>query len=460
MKIQNARDTDWKCNRKKSRFSLKKSLRILSIRRIDKRPFIFASFIIISILCLSLFSYNSSKAFYIEPDINKQPINKIIKSETLSLKIPSKEKLTGFIKKGETLLDFTKKYDVKSDQLLNILEAAKSSYDLKALQLDRSYQILIDRVNNNILEFKYSTSDYDYLKVKFDKEENVYNAEKIGLPNKKTISVITGQINNSLIESLGGSKEHMNLAFDLADLFSYDIDFTDLKKGDSFAVVLEELYVDSFFKGFGNILFASFTNDGKTYELVKFTIDGKTDYFRADGSTLKKTLMRAPLMYRYVSSTFTNSRFHPILKIYRPHHGVDYVAPTGTPVSAAGDGKVTFRGWKNGYGNFVTIKHEGGYETCYGHLSKFGEDITAGSTVTQGQIIGYVGQTGYATGPHLDYRVSLNGEFLNPLTMTLPAIPISAKHLSSFNKYVSEMKVKINDKLASAKPRKKPKQLT
>ncbi|MBF0517121.1 MAG: M23 family metallopeptidase, partial [Nitrospirae bacterium] len=237
--------------------------------------------------------------------------------------------------------------------------------------------------------------------------------------------------------------------------FDSDLDFTpDLRKGDSLEVVPEELYRDNIFKGYGNILYARFTNNGTRYEAVRYEIDGKAEFFRPNGSSIKKMLMRAPLRYRYISSFFSKSRYHPILRISRPHFGVDYAAPKGTPVSAAGDGVVFDAGRNKQYGNQIFIRHAGGYITAYGHLSAFAKGLKNGDKVTQGEIIGYVGATGLATGPHLDYRVKLEGKPIDPLTMKLPVTPISAKHKEAFSVYVAQMRsVLSKTQVAKAKTR-------
>jgi murein DD-endopeptidase MepM/ murein hydrolase activator NlpD len=190
--------------------------------------------------------------------------------------------------------------------------------------------------------------------------------------------------------------------------------------GDRVKIILEELWAGGAFKGFGNILAAEVINNGRPFRAYRFDDGEGSAYFDADGKSLQKTLLRSPLKFRYISSHFSKRRFHPILRKYRPHLGVDYAAPSGTPVSAAGGGTVLFAGYKGQNGKMVRIKHRGGYQTYYGHLSRIPRKIRKGRKVSQGDIIGYVGSTGLSTGPHLDYRMKLNGRFVNPLKVRLP----------------------------------------
>jgi murein DD-endopeptidase MepM/ murein hydrolase activator NlpD len=206
--------------------------------------------------------------------------------------------------------------------------------------------------------------------------------------------------------------------------------------------------LDGEFKKYGNILSAEFVNNNQTYRAYGFEQNDKADYYDSEGNSLRKTFLKAPLNFRRISSGFSNRRFHPILKVYRPHHGVDYAAPSGTAVSAVGDGKVIFSGYKGQNGNSVIIKHLNGYMTYYGHLSKVRKGIRKGAKVQQGQIIGYVGATGLASGPHLDYRIKVNNRFINPLAMQLPrGKPIPRKLYTQFKKIKDEM----NTRLASIK---------
>ncbi|MGC8719615.1 MAG: peptidoglycan DD-metalloendopeptidase family protein [Thermodesulforhabdaceae bacterium] len=232
--------------------------------------------------------------------------------------------------------------------------------------------------------------------------------------SNSSIKVISGQIENNFYSSAIRAGLHPSLVLDFADIFSSDIDFTsDLRRGDTFSVVV--------WKNPGNpksnkgmILAARINVQGETYEAFFFQPPGqKGAYYDSNGKSLTRAFLKAPLQYRRISSMFTARRFHPILRIYRPHYGIDYAAPTGTPVSAIGSGKIVFMGKKGGFGNLVEIKHNGVYSSSYGHLSRFARGLRVGQYVERGQVIGYVGKTGLATGPHLDFRFYANGRPIN-----------------------------------------------
>jgi murein DD-endopeptidase MepM/ murein hydrolase activator NlpD len=229
------------------------------------------------------------------------------------------------------------------------------------------------------------------------------------------------------------SGEEDQLALDLAEIFAWDVDFhTELQRGDSFRVAVEKLTLDGRFCRYGRILSAEFTRGTRLLRAVWFEgSQASAGYYTPEGTPLRKAFLRSPLKFSRISSGFTRSRFHPILHTSRPHLGVDYAAPVGTAVRAAGDGVVVQAGWMGGYGKAVRIRHANGYETLYGHLSRF--QVARGTRVAQGQVIGAVGRTGLATGPHLDYRMLRNGVFINPLKLqSPPAEPVPARERPAF----------------------------
>jgi len=221
----------------------------------------------------------------------------------------------------------------------------------------------------------------------------------------------------------------------LADLFKYDIDFVqDLREGDSFTVIYDDIYRDGARYGEGDIVAAEFVNQGKRYTAYRFRkADGNYGWFSEDGRPLQKSFLRIPVDFTRISSTFSAARMHPILGRMRAHKGVDYAAPMGTPIHAAGDGVIKYHGWENGYGNFVLIQHNKDISTAYGHMSRFAPGLRVGSRVKQGQVIGYVGMTGLATGPHLHYEFRVDGVQRNPQTVTLPKPePLPAAQMAKF----------------------------
>jgi len=230
------------------------------------------------------------------------------------------------------------------------------------------------------------------------------------------------------------------LAVELSEIFAWSIDFFGIQEGDRYKVLYEESYVDSLSVGIDRILGAWFFSSGTEFWAIPFEQDGVRSFFDEKGNSLRKAFLKAPLRYSRISSGFSNSRYHPVLKIRRPHHGVDYAAPTGTPVHTVGDGIVTKIGYQaNGGGNYVKIKHNSVYTTTYMHLSRFGKGIRSGVYVKQGEIIGYVGATGLATGPHLDFRFYKNGSAVNPLTVEAP--PVEPVHPENLNPYAFRKRV-------------------
>ncbi|MEJ5299961.1 MAG: peptidoglycan DD-metalloendopeptidase family protein [Thermodesulforhabdaceae bacterium] len=258
------------------------------------------------------------------------------------------------------------------------------------------------------------------------KEKQVYR-ENTSSPNKP-FKIIIGSISDNLYSSAVKAGLHPSLILDLADIFSSYIDFaTDIRKGDTFSVVLGTTpHPTKAGSKQWMILAAKVTVQGETYEAFFFQPSGqKGAYYDGEGKSLARAFLKAPLQYRRISSMFTKSRFHPILRIYRPHFGIDYAAPTGTPVSAIGAGKIVFMGRKGGFGNLVEIKHNGVYSSSYGHLSRFAKGLRVGKYVERGEVIGYVGSTGLSTGPHLDFRFYANGRPVNFMAIS-DSIPMES----------------------------------
>ncbi len=245
---------------------------------------------------------------------------------------------------------------------------------------------------------------------------------------------VEGTINSSLWNVLQSKGVNPLLAINIADVFAWQIDFYDVKEGDSFRVLYDIAYIDDTTAlNISGIQGAIFTHQGKDFVAIPFTQDSVFEYFDQDGNSLRKAFLKAPLDIFRITSRFTNARFHPILKRYRAHHGVDYAAPVGTPVKSIGAGTIIAKGYQNGGGNFLKVKHNSVYTTTYMHLSKFAKGIQVGSHVQQGEVIAYVGSTGLSTGPHLDFRVHKNGQPINPLNMEAPpSLPVKAELRDSF----------------------------
>lgn len=298
-------------------------------------------------------------------------------------------------------------------------------------------EINIKRLGDRLVEFEFIGKDGDF------KVDSLYNFKKRA--EKLVLSLIRGSINGgSLWEAIIENGGLPSLVYRFADeIFTWDIDFnTETRVGDEFVIVVYKKYAGEKFLSYGDIIYASYKRKKKNLEAFYYTPRGKRhDYYDPKGRSLQRVFLRAPLSYRRISSKFTKSRLHPILHIRRPHYGVDYAAPIGTPVRTIGDGKVIFKGWNGGYGNQVIIQHGSRYKTYYGHLSRFARGIKKGKYVKQGDVIGYVGSTGLSTGPHLDFRIKKNGRWINPLKLDPPSrrSPISKEELGNFEKYKGQI---------------------
>src|SRR5437764_4406681 len=251
-------------------------------------------------------------------------------------------------------------------------------------------------------------------------------------------TTVSAEIDSSLYEALRAAGETPQLVQELVDVFQWDIDFFALQKGDSFSLVVKKKFAGPDVTGYGPIVAARFTHNGQTFEAFRCEAGGHSGYYARNGSPLRKQFLRAPLQFSRITSKFSVSRFHPLLHYFRPHHGVDYGAPTGTPVMTTADGVVAAATYNHGEGNFIRIRHSSRIETSYLHLSRFAKGIKPGRKVTQGEVIGYVGMTGLATGPHLDYRVSDNGTWLDPLKLkSITPDPLRAASLTAFRNSVA-----------------------
>ncbi len=273
-------------------------------------------------------------------------------------------------------------------------------------------------------------------------EGDGYAAEMAVVAPEMRVKRATGTIESSLYAA--GLKAGLpdQLIMQLAGIFGWDIDFAlDIRAGDRFSLIYQEPYVAGERFGESTILAAEFVNNGRVHRAVRYSDpSGHTDYYDEGGRSMRKAFLRSPVDFRRISSRFTRERYHPVLGVKRPHRGVDYAAAIGTPVKAAGDGKVLFVGTKGGYGRTVILQHGSHISTLYGHLSRFQRGVRSGTRVRQGQIIGYVGKTGLATGPHLHYEFRVNGVHRNPLTVKLPsAQPIKAAYQQNFQTYAGAL---------------------
>ncbi|MCD7977507.1 MAG: peptidoglycan DD-metalloendopeptidase family protein, partial [Tannerellaceae bacterium] len=287
--------------------------------------------------------------------------------------------------------------------------------------------------NEKIRYMAFARSAVDYTIIDLTEEfPKAYEFNKpVTLKRTYSEGILTSSLWNA-IKSKGGDPM---LALRLSDVFAWQIDFFDVKEGDSFQVLYDVAYIDDTTAlNIAAIKGAVFTHKGKEYTAIPFEQDSVSQYFDEEGNSLRKAFLKAPLDFFRITSRFSNSRFHPVLKKYRAHHGVDYAAPVGTPVKSIGDGTVIAKGYESGGGNYLKVKHNSVYTTTYMHLSKFASGVQVGSRVRQGEVIAYVGSTGLSTGPHLDFRVHKNGQPIDPLQMEAPSSePIKAELTDSFS---------------------------
>lgn len=255
----------------------------------------------------------------------------------------------------------------------------------------------------------------------------------------------SSQIESSLWGAIMRDSLPYSLAAELEDIYQWTVDFFGIQEGDSFTVIYDEKLVDTTFVGIGRIWGAKFNHGGKEVYAIPFKQNGKIQYWEYDGASLRKQLLKAPLKFTRISSRFSRARLHPIYRVYRPHLGVDYAAPKGTPVHAVADGVIIFKGWSGGGGNTLKIKHAGNLVTGYLHLSGYAKGISNGTRVSQGQLIGYVGSTGASTGPHLDYRIWKNGTAIDPLKVPQePAEPIKKENMAAFEQIRDRIVAELN----------------
>lgn len=335
--------------------------------------------------------------------------------------------------RGDNLSILFNRLGLSGQQVQDIMDLGDVTKPLTRLNPGQHIKLRLDD-NKQLQELVYEVQEKS---LRVFREQGKLQASSMSQEVEKRVRYATGVIKSSLFEAaqLAGMKDTLTLQ--MAKIFGWDIDFAqDLREGDSFTVVYEEHYMNGERLRDGAILSAEFTNQGKTYSALRFKDgDGSFSYFTPEGLSMRKAFLRTPVDFTRISSGFSVARYHPILHRMRAHMGVDYAAPNGTPIRAASNGKVAFKGVKGGYGNTLILQHAGTYSTLYGHMSGFARGIRQGSPVQQGQVIGYVGHSGLATGPHLHYEFRIAGAHRDPLKVALPkAEPIQPKYKAEFSK--------------------------
>ena len=390
-------------------------------------------------------------AFGIAPDTQTRqiPIHTVIEN----LQLPSSDTPSNIagnfwheerIQRGDTMAALLDRLNVNDEDISGFLQSAKGSKSLRQLIPGRIVRAQTDS-EGNLLALQYINSSESMLKV--EKQAGGFKASDDAVPLESRLMMKSAVIKSSLFGATDAANIPDNIAMQIADIFSSDIDFhSDLQKGDKVTVVYESFYNKGELIKTGRVVAAEFINSGKSYRAVYFQDrEGRGGYYTPEGKNLRKAFLRSPLEFSRVTSGFTNARFHPVLKEWRAHKGIDYGAPIGTRVKAVADGTVAFVGKQGGYGNLLILQHQGQYSTAYGHLSAFARGLHKGSKVNQGDIVGQVGMTGLATGPHLHYEFRVAGVQLNPMSIAMPtAFPIAAQYKADFHQIAENLAMRLN----------------
>ena len=346
------------------------------------------------------------------------------------------ERLQMLVRRGDSLDRLFKRNGFGPAQLALIMREELARKHLRLIR--PGDEIVVWHENNRILALQREINYAKSLRV--SRSDESFSAELIEHTITARQVAARGRIGNSLFLSAAAAGISDRTIMNLAGIYAWDIDFVlDIRQGDEFHVIVEELWRDGERVAEGDILAAKFVNQGEVFQAIRYVDpEGVVSYFTPGGENMRKAFLRAPLSFSRVSSNFNPNRRHPVLNTIRAHKGVDYAAPHGTPVKSAGDGKVIFRGTKGGYGNTVIVQHGGNITTLYAHLARFGKGTRVGSRVRQGDVIAYVGQSGLATGPHLHYEYRKNGVHMNPRTVKLPdAAPIQAAYREDFERFAA-----------------------
>ena len=357
----------------------------------------------------------------------------------------------GRVKYAQNLASLLSAYNVDYSIIHNLAIASKDVFDVRRIKTGNDYTIFSSKKDSLLVPqwFVYEIDPIEYVVMSLTGDTLIYRDQKKVETRRKTA---TGIIESSLWNTINENDLNPNLALDLSDIFAWTVDFFGIEKGDHFTVIYDEEYVDSVSIGIGVIHAALFNHRNYPYYAFRYEQDSIMSFFDEKGASLRKAFLKAPLKFSRISSRFSHSRLHPVLKIRRPHHGIDYAAPTGTPVYALGDGRITHRAWDpKGGGNYIKIKHNSVYRTVYMHLSGFAKGIKKGMKVSQGQLIGYVGKSGLATGPHLDFRIYKNNSPIDPLKVEAPPVdPIHEERLSEYLRYIEPWKKELDAVKAKA----------
>lgn len=341
--------------------------------------------------------------------------------------------LNGQVKRNELLSTILLRYGISMEEIEMVVRNSESVFDVRKIRSGNNYTVFSRK--DSTARAAYFVYEHDPTTCYVFSFNDSLKITPYSKEVKKIIRYSSGTIETSLWDAMILNGMHPSLVVGLSEIYAWSIDFFGLQKGDNFKVIYEEMSIDDKPLGISRIYGASFTGSGTTIYAIPFIQDSTESYFDSEGNSLRKAFLKAPLQYSRVSSRFSGSRLHPILRIRRPHYGVDYAAPVGTPVHAVGDGRVTQASHEGGSGRMVRIVHNSVYSTAYLHLSRFGTGIAPGVYVKQGDVIGYVGSSGLSSGPHLDFRFYKNGTPVDPLKVEAPPVePVSEANRPAFEK--------------------------
>jgi len=341
--------------------------------------------------------------------------------------------VTGKIKRNQFISTILASYNVPWNTIEELLRENRKVFDPRKVRTGSSYSVFLTKDTLNRAD--YLIYEHDPTVSYVFSLKDTLSVLKYDAEVKKVLRYSSGSITTSLWETAMEQDLNPNLSAELSEIYAWTIDFFGLQKGDRFKVIYEEEFIGEESIGISKIHAALFEHLGQPIYAIPFIQDSTMSFYDTTGASLRKAFLKAPLRYSRISSRFSGARYHPVLKTVRPHHGVDYAAPAGTPVVSIGDGRVTQTAYENGSGRIVRITHNSVYSTAYMHLSRFGPGIAPGVYVKQGQVIGYVGSSGLSTGPHLDFRFYRNGYAVNPLKVDAPPVnPVATEAMGEFHK--------------------------
>ena len=373
----------------------------------------------------------------------REKAEKQIKETNKSPDPPSPEIRTvkGTVEKGDTASGILDAY-LPLKTIYEISRKSREVFPLSRLNRGHNYRVILE--DGDFASFEYEIDREEKLVVCREKEEFSFARKPIEYDCE--VKVISGTIEASLFSAVQKTGESIEIAIRLSEIFAWDIDFIrDLQPGDRFRVLVKKRYRNGKPAGYENVLAAFFTNKDKQYKAFYHeNKNGKAGYYDENGDSMQKKFLKAPLSFSRISSKYSNSRLHPIFKEYRPHRGVDYAAPRGTPIKAVGAGRITAIGYNKGMGNYINIRHPNGFKTGYNHMCRFAKRMKHNKEVEQGEVIGYVGSTGYSTGPHLDFRMKKHNSPIDPLKYeSPPAKPINPEEMERFRAEISRFSERI-----------------